>query len=126
MAAIPVPRFDQFYRHPELTRLPQDYAAALPGLAALHLQPIKHQHTKKKTLSPSPPSQFSLHRDARVLVEPEGEVRAQLQRALSAVESRLAWSKRAFSWASRPNACTSVSAKTSGVMWPMKPSATMI
>jgi murein tripeptide amidase MpaA len=30
--AIPVPRFDQFYRHAELTRLLQDYAAALPGL----------------------------------------------------------------------------------------------
>ena len=32
---IPVPRFDQFYRHPELTRLLQDYAAALPGLVGL-------------------------------------------------------------------------------------------
>jgi murein tripeptide amidase MpaA len=29
---IPVPRFDQFYRHAELTRLLHDYAAALPGL----------------------------------------------------------------------------------------------
>jgi len=35
MPAIPVPRFDQFYRHPELTRLLQDYAAALPGLIEL-------------------------------------------------------------------------------------------
>ena len=35
MAAIPVPRFDQFYRHDELTRLLQDYAAALPGLVNL-------------------------------------------------------------------------------------------
>lgn len=35
MSAIPVPRFDQFYRHPELTRLLQDYAAALPGLITL-------------------------------------------------------------------------------------------
>ena len=34
-APIPVPRFDQFYRHPELTRLLQDYAAALPGLVGL-------------------------------------------------------------------------------------------
>ncbi len=34
-AAIPVPRFDQFYRHAELTRLLQDYAAALPGLVQL-------------------------------------------------------------------------------------------
>ncbi len=34
-SAIPVPRFDQFYRHPELSRLLQDYAAALPGLIKL-------------------------------------------------------------------------------------------
>ncbi|MFO1330117.1 MAG: M14 family metallopeptidase [Rubrivivax sp.] len=31
-ATIPVPRFDHFYRHAELTRLLHDYAAALPGL----------------------------------------------------------------------------------------------
>jgi murein tripeptide amidase MpaA len=35
MSAIPVPRFDQFYRYPELTRLLQDYAAALPHLVSL-------------------------------------------------------------------------------------------
>jgi murein tripeptide amidase MpaA len=35
MPAIPVPRFDQFYRHPELTRLLQDYAAAAPHLVRL-------------------------------------------------------------------------------------------
>jgi murein tripeptide amidase MpaA len=35
MPAIPVPRFDQFYRHPELTRLLQDYAAAVPRLVEL-------------------------------------------------------------------------------------------
>src|SRR3954468_18232127 len=35
MPAIPVPRFDQFYRHAELTRLLQDYAAALPPLITL-------------------------------------------------------------------------------------------
>jgi murein tripeptide amidase MpaA len=35
MPAIPVPRFDQFYRHTELTRLLQDYAAALPRLVQL-------------------------------------------------------------------------------------------
>jgi murein tripeptide amidase MpaA len=35
MPPIPVPRFDQFYRHPELTRLLQDYAAAAPGLVEL-------------------------------------------------------------------------------------------
>lgn len=35
MSAIPVPRFDHFYRHAELTRLLQDYAAALPGLITL-------------------------------------------------------------------------------------------
>ena len=34
-AAIPVPRFDHFYRYAELTRLLQDYAAALPGLVQL-------------------------------------------------------------------------------------------
>ena len=35
MPAIPVPRFDQFYRHLELTRLLQDYAAAAPQLVSL-------------------------------------------------------------------------------------------
>ncbi len=35
MSVIPVPRFDQFYRHPELTRLLQDYAAAAPQLVEL-------------------------------------------------------------------------------------------
>jgi len=35
MPAIPVPRFDQFYRHTELTRLLQDYAAAAPQLVSL-------------------------------------------------------------------------------------------
>ena len=35
MAAFPVPRFDQFYRYPELTRLLQDYAQAMPGLVQL-------------------------------------------------------------------------------------------
>ena len=35
MPAIPVPRFDQFYRYPELTRLLQDYAAAAPRLLSL-------------------------------------------------------------------------------------------
>lgn len=35
MPAIPVPRFDQFYRHAELTRLLQDYAAAAPQLVQL-------------------------------------------------------------------------------------------
>ena len=35
MPAIPVPRFDQFYRYPELTRLLQDYAAAAPKLVQL-------------------------------------------------------------------------------------------
>ncbi len=41
-APIPVPRFDQFYRHAELTRLLQDYAAALPGL--VQLQSIGKSH----------------------------------------------------------------------------------
>jgi murein tripeptide amidase MpaA len=35
MPAIPVPRFDQFYRHAELTQLFQDYALAAPGLVQL-------------------------------------------------------------------------------------------
>jgi murein tripeptide amidase MpaA len=35
MPAIPVPRFDTFYRHPELTRLLHDYAEALPGVLSL-------------------------------------------------------------------------------------------
>ena len=35
MPANPVPRFDQFYRHDELTRLLQDYAAAAPDLVQL-------------------------------------------------------------------------------------------
>ncbi len=35
MPATPVPRFDQFYRHTELTRLLQDYAAAAPHLVQL-------------------------------------------------------------------------------------------
>ncbi len=35
MPPIPVPRFDQFYRHTELTRLLQDYAAAVPQLVQL-------------------------------------------------------------------------------------------
>jgi murein tripeptide amidase MpaA len=35
MPATPVPRFEHFYRHDELTRLLRDYAAALPGLIEL-------------------------------------------------------------------------------------------
>lgn len=35
MPAIPVPRFDEFYRHGELTRLLQDYADAAPHLVEL-------------------------------------------------------------------------------------------
>ncbi len=35
MSDIPIPRFDQFYRYPELTRLLQDYAAAAPQLVNL-------------------------------------------------------------------------------------------
>ena len=33
MSELPRPRFDTFYRHTELTRLLQDYAAARPELA---------------------------------------------------------------------------------------------
>jgi murein tripeptide amidase MpaA len=35
MTEFPVPRFDQFYRYAELTRLLQDYAAAAPRLVVL-------------------------------------------------------------------------------------------
>jgi len=35
MPAIPTPRFDTFYRHPELTRLLQHYAEARPELVSL-------------------------------------------------------------------------------------------
>ena len=35
MPGLPVPRFDRFYRHAELTRLLQDYAAARPDLVSL-------------------------------------------------------------------------------------------
>ena len=35
MPDIPIPRFDQFYRHPELTRLLSDYAEARPDLVRL-------------------------------------------------------------------------------------------
>ena len=35
MPATPVPRFDQFYRYAELTRLLQDFAAAAPQLVSL-------------------------------------------------------------------------------------------
>jgi murein tripeptide amidase MpaA len=35
MPPIPVPRFDQFYKHTELTRLLQDYAASAPHLVRL-------------------------------------------------------------------------------------------
>jgi len=35
MIDIPIPRFDQFYRHPELTRLLSDYAQARPDLVRL-------------------------------------------------------------------------------------------
>ncbi len=35
MPALPLPRFDQFYRHDEMTRLLRDYAAAAPHLVQL-------------------------------------------------------------------------------------------
>jgi murein tripeptide amidase MpaA len=43
MPAIPVPRFDQFYRHAELTRLLQDYAAAAPRLVELRSLGRSHE-----------------------------------------------------------------------------------
>lgn len=65
MPAIPVPRFDQFYRHAELTRLLQDYAAAAPQLLQLHsigkswegrdiwLLAITNRHTGEDTDKPA-------------------------------------------------------------------------
>jgi murein tripeptide amidase MpaA len=35
MPPVPIPRFDQFYRYYELTRLLHDYASALPGLLSV-------------------------------------------------------------------------------------------
>jgi murein tripeptide amidase MpaA len=43
MPAIPVPRFDTFYRYLELTRLLQGYAAALPGLVELRSLGKSHE-----------------------------------------------------------------------------------
>jgi len=43
MPAVPVPRFDQFYRHAELTRLLQDYAAAAPRLVELRSLGKSHE-----------------------------------------------------------------------------------
>ena len=42
-AALPVPRFDTFYRHTELTRLLQDYAAARPDLVQLRSLGKSHE-----------------------------------------------------------------------------------
>ena len=43
MPAIPVPRFDEFYRHGELTRLLQDYADAAPQLVELRSIGSSHE-----------------------------------------------------------------------------------
>ncbi|MDE2504635.1 MAG: carboxypeptidase [Burkholderiales bacterium] len=43
MPDIPVPRFDQFYRHAELTRLLHDYAAAAPQLVSLASLGASHE-----------------------------------------------------------------------------------
>ncbi len=43
MPQVPVPRFDTFYRHPELTRLLQDYAAAVPNLVRLESLGKSHE-----------------------------------------------------------------------------------
>ena len=42
-ATLPVPRFDTFYRHTELTRLLQDYAAARPDLVQLRSLGKSHE-----------------------------------------------------------------------------------
>lgn len=43
MPDLPVPRFDVFYRHAELTRLLQDYAAARPDLLELRSIGLSHE-----------------------------------------------------------------------------------
>lgn len=43
MPPVPVPRFDQFYRYPELTRLLQDYASAVPRLVRLESLGKSHE-----------------------------------------------------------------------------------
>ena len=43
MPELPVPRFDVFYRHAELTRLLQDYAAARPDLLELRSMGQSHE-----------------------------------------------------------------------------------
>ena len=43
MTALPVPRFDTFYRHAELTQLLHDYAAARPGLVQLRSLGPSHE-----------------------------------------------------------------------------------
>ncbi|MFO1218456.1 MAG: M14 family zinc carboxypeptidase [Burkholderiaceae bacterium] len=43
MTDLPVPRFDIFYRHDELTRLLQDYAAARPDLLELRSIGLSHE-----------------------------------------------------------------------------------
>ena len=43
MSAIPVPRFDQFYRHGELTQLLRDYASACPDLVQLSSMGKSHE-----------------------------------------------------------------------------------
>ena len=43
MTPVPVPRFDQFYRYPELTRLLQDYATAVPRLVRLESLGKSHE-----------------------------------------------------------------------------------
>ena len=40
---LPIPRFDTFYRHDELTRLLQDYAVARPGLVQLRSLGPSHE-----------------------------------------------------------------------------------
>jgi murein tripeptide amidase MpaA len=48
MPEMPVPRFDEFYRHPELSRLLYDYAAAAPQL--VRLQTIGKSHEGRDIL----------------------------------------------------------------------------
>jgi murein tripeptide amidase MpaA len=43
MPELPVPRFDQFYRHDELTRLLADYAQARPGLVTVRSLGRSHE-----------------------------------------------------------------------------------
>ena len=85
-ASIPAPRFNQFYRHADLTRLLQDYAAALPGLVQLDAIGTSHEgHGKPGSFSWGddwcPEEDSNLHalrhwylKPARLPIPPSGQM----------------------------------------------------